>query len=469
MERERPEEVDLRLKDGRYHCTRILGEGSMGRTYLAHDAELDDEVAVKALYPSRLAEVKDLQLFQREAEILQRLDHDQIPGYVDAFDDGEGEAMCYYLVQEYVEGETLRSVFRSSKRWEEADVVKLGEQILTVLVYMQGLEHTVVHRDIKPENIIVRASDGLPCLVDFGAVREVVRLTMRGGSTIIGTYGYMPPEQLMGRALPATDLYAVGITLLEALTRQTPKDLHGEDAARMLAEVNVSDALRRVLSRLCAPELSDRYESAEQALADIRGVGTGALVHAKRLENDIEARKKAREKALKKATSHGVNFVYIFLVLILIGASIAALSFLISAMASSFEFGFLVAAAISGFGLLANLGLLVKRYTHDAWEPPKPTWRQSRGRVLGFKQFSYDSQQSQLHYRLEYEFDVGTRIAKYDRALPRDGNANRLKGKEFDVWYDPSEPNFHEMEDFYRDDVDEMKRLFDRNVEHTPE
>ncbi len=462
----RDETADLHLQDGRYHCTRILGEGSMGRTYLAWDAELEDEVAVKALYPSRLAELKDLELFRREAEVLQKLSHNQIPSYVDAFDEGEGESSCYYLVQEYVEGETLRSIFKGAKRWEEADVVRLGEQLLSVLVYMQGLETPVVHRDIKPENIIVRTSDGLPCLVDFGAVREVVRLTMRGGSTIIGTYGYMPPEQLMGRALPATDLYAVGITLLEALTRETPRDLHGEDAKRMIAEVNVSASLRRVLARLCAPELTERYESAEQALADFSGIETGALVHAKRLEADIALRAKEREKALKAAGKHGLNFVYIFLVMILIGSAVAALTFLISAMATSFEAGFLAAALISGTGLLGNLILLGVRYTHDSWEPPTARLRKTTGEVTGFRKVMID--QNRYSHQLEYTIDIGTRKAEYLMSAP-DVNRSRVIGRKFTAWYDPKQPNVHEMEDFLREDVGEMDRLFSENVEHTPE
>jgi hypothetical protein len=465
---ERDTTADLHLRDGRYHCTKILGEGSMGRTYLAWDAELEKEVAVKALYPSRLAEVKDLQLFRREAEVLQKLDHDQIPSYVDAFDEGEGESACYYLVQEYVEGDTLRAVYSGATRWDEAKVVQLGKQLLQVLVYMQGREQPVVHRDIKPENIIVRAADGLPCLVDFGAVREVVRLTMRGGSTIIGTYGYMPPEQLMGRALPATDLYAVGITMLEALTRQTPRDLHGEDAKRMIAEVNTSEELRRILSRLCAPELADRYESAEQVLADLEGMTTGALVHAKRLEKDIEKRRKAREKALKKAGEHGANLVYVFVVMILLGTAVSALAFLINAMSASFELGFLVAALIAAAGLMGSVVMLGIRYTHDSWEPPTNRYRKTTGKVEGFRQLFYD-QNGNAVTQLEYSIDIGTRRAEFLMSVPTGLNRNRVVGKTFTAWYDPKQPNVHEMEDFLREDVGEMRRLFDENVEHTPE
>ena len=451
------------LQDGRYLPESVLGEGSMGRTYLAKDIENDHYVAVKALYPSRLADFKDLELFQREAATLKRLDHPQIPAYVDSFDEGEGESTCYYLVQSYVDGETLREIIQREQRFDETAIVDLAVALLNPLDYMHGLTPQVVHRDIKPDNIILK--DGLPTLVDFGAVREVVRLTMRGGSTVVGSYGYMPPEQLMGRALPATDLYAVGITLLECLTRRRPGDLTGNEAQALIAQTNVSEKLKRILRRLCSPGLSDRYGSVEQVLADLQG---RSLVHASQLEGAIKVREKEAEKALKKASRPGVHIGYIAAVIVTTFMAVVAGLFMVQALSASFQSGFLVATLVSGVGLLLNLVLASRRYLHDAWEPPKPGWKKTQARVDGFD-VDVDPNSGNVVPVMKYSFPTKSGRYKHTRFFPQHLRERVSEGSEFVVYYPEGRPEHHEAADLRRDDISEMERLYDRSKVHTPE
>jgi len=464
------------LKDGRYALRGILGEGSMGRTYLADDSEAGRAVAVKVLYPSRLATVKDLELFTREAEILQKLSHPHIPAYVDAFSEGEGESACYYLVQTFVEGETLRARITGGRRWTEGELVVFARQLLEILGYMHSLDPAVVHRDIKPDNLIVGA-DGHPTLVDFGAVREVVRLTMGGGSTIIGSYGYMPPEQLMGSAIPASDLYSTGVTFLEMLTHQRPQDLRGDDIQRLVALANVADALRRVLERLCAPLLEDRYETATQVLSDLGGIsGGGALVHASRIESRIAARNKERALALKRASIPGIiHYGYITLIALIVASVVGAILVVIRALAIGFQTAFLVSGIVAGSGLLMTLVLLTMRYTHDGWEPPNEDWVKSRGRVLGVEDvMALDSSGRETKRvagrRVRYAFRASRGDYVDSLTFPRNTNLERCReGKEFDVYYQRGNPGCHELQDFLRDSDNLMARLFDPGRKHTPE
>jgi len=456
------------FKDGRYQVESVLGEGSMGRTYLAIDTESDRRVAVKALYPSRLADWKDLELFERESGILQRLDHPQIPAYVDAFHQGEGDGVCYFLAQQWVEGQSLREVMDSGKRFSEEEVIDLGRDLLGILEYLQSLDPRVVHRDIKPDNIMIRERDARPTLVDFGAVREVVRLTMGGGSTIIGTYGYMPPEQLMGRAVPATDIYGLGVTLLECLTRETPQDLHGEDVKRLVEAVQVRPDFKRVLSRMCAPLLADRFEAAEQVRDDLDRLAEGReLIHASDIETAIEVREKEKAEALKRATSPGIHYGYMTLVAIATIVAVLGVYFMLQALATSFEAGFLFAAAIGASGLIVNFLLLAGRYTHDAWEPPKPGWQKSEATILDVRKVLIEG--AVPHWEVEYEFPVRSTMYNQVRVLGKDNVDQVDIGDTFDVWYPPGKPQFHEAADVRHEDLGDMKRLFDPNVEHIPE
>ncbi|RAL20460.1 hypothetical protein DL240_16785 [Lujinxingia litoralis] len=449
----------LTLQDGRYHCTELLGEGSMGRTFLADDTRSGQKVAVKALYPSRLATLKDFELFEREAHVLQRLDHPQVPAYIDAFSEGHGDALCYYIVQAYAPGHNLREFLDRGERFDQERLLDLMIQLAEILAYLHSQEPGVVHRDLKPANIILCHQGKIPTLVDFGAVREVVRLTMGGGSTIIGTFGYMPPEQLMGRALPATDLYALGITSLECLTRRTPSDLHGEDAAAMIDALNdISLDLRRVLRRLCAPKVEDRYPSATSLLQDLKQLRSAqTLIHIDRLERDIARRQLEREKALVNATGTAVTFLAGLIAFVILGASFLGLILTLRSLLNSVAVPTSATLALSILGLLVPLLILSTRYIQSSWNAPPPGWLRTPGVISGFDTLSL-AESEQLLVNLSYSFEHRGQTLDYQAhaatapfslftqssSLPdKLQRLNQHKGTSFDIFVDPTNPHNH--------------------------
>lgn len=456
------------LKEGRYRCLSVLGEGSMGRTFLAEDTRDGGRLAIKALYPSRLADWKDLELFKREATVLERVHHDLVPAYIDSFHEGEGEAVCYFLAQTWVDGVTLRDKLRSGHRFEPAEWEALARDLLGVLVYLHSLDPPVVHRDIKPENIVLRRADGRPTLVDFGAVREVVRLTMRGGSTIVGSYGYMSPEQLMGRAVPATDIYALGITLLECLTRQVPQDMHGEEAKQLVAQLNASEATKRILGRMCAPLLQDRYGSAQEVLEDLAGLTSGQLVHVARIESDISKRQKAKERALKKASSPGLHLGYIAVMTVIGMASLAGLYFMTQAVAMGFQGSVVVGGAVGAVGMVITLVMVGMRYVHDAWSPPQPDWLRSTAEVTKVERH-INQENGYAYWEVHYDIRTKNGPFAYSRSLLEADVGKIEVGRKFMVWYPPGKPELHDAEDIRKGDMSAMRQLFDPRVVHTPE
>jgi serine/threonine protein kinase len=176
-----------------------------------------------------------------------------------------------FLVLEYVEGMSLAEIIASRRPLDTADVMHLTLGLLAVLDYLHTRVPPILHRDIKPANVIVRP-DGSPALVDFGAVRNVFRDVDESGSTVVGTYGYMPYEQFMGQASPASDLYALGATLLHLVTGRAPPEFMG-DAGRLEVPqaLPCGEPLRGVLARLLAPAPVDRFQSARDVRAALLG------------------------------------------------------------------------------------------------------------------------------------------------------------------------------------------------------
>jgi TonB family protein len=258
-----------------YRVEKVLASGPLGRVYAAVDGA-GVRVAVKELAFVGVASSDALAAFEREAQVLERLTHPGIPRFVDSFSEGRGVEARAYLVQELIEGESLATRL-GRQSLTEAEVVEIARQVLEILVYLQSLSPMVFHRDIKPANLIQRP-DGSIALVDFGAARD---LGSTAGATVVGTFGYMPVEQLAGIVDATTDLHALGATLWHLVTRIEPWRLWADSLLQRRA--NVSPALRRFLDKLVARDSRRRFSSARAARDAVTRLSGGSnMVNAVR-------------------------------------------------------------------------------------------------------------------------------------------------------------------------------------------
>jgi serine/threonine protein kinase len=241
----------------------MVGDGRSGTTWRGV-READGEVcAIKELPFRRAHTAKERQLIAREADVLRQLDHPGIPRLHETFLLGKGPGRALYIVQEFVDGMTLAEEL-ADHRFEESEVNAILVELLAILQYLHGLSPPVIHRDIKPQNVM-RAGDGHLVLVDFGAVRDVIRDPDLGGSTVAGTFGYMAPEQFSGDATPGSDLYGLGATAVALLTRRDPHTLQDwAQRTRWRQHAQVSDGLANVLSAMLTPNPDARPTSANQ-------------------------------------------------------------------------------------------------------------------------------------------------------------------------------------------------------------
>ena len=254
--------VGSQLGGGRYVVRSVLGEGAQGVTYEASGP--DGRVfAVKRFDVRGARHWKDVELAEREARVLATLDHPLVPRYVEHFEE-EG---ALFVVMEKVEGESLDTILRRHGALPETEVRRFLRCADRALSYLHGRSHAIVHRDIKPRNVI-RRPNGDYVFVDFGVVREQLG-AQATGSTVAGTAGYMAPEQLQGRALPATDVYAVGVTALAALAGREPEHLPHRglrfDARTALAG-RASEGMIRALEAMLEPDPSLRATEVGPAL-----------------------------------------------------------------------------------------------------------------------------------------------------------------------------------------------------------
>ncbi|MBT3223946.1 MAG: serine/threonine protein kinase, partial [Proteobacteria bacterium] len=250
---------DQATLNGEYQLLECLGRGGFGTTYLAEGPD-GVRVAVKELPYHLAASPKARELLFREIRILRELDHQAIPKYLADFSTGRGRHRVHCLVQEYVEGHTLAHEMENH-RYSPAEVLDVLDKLLPILTYLHSLSPPVIHRDIKPANII-RRRDGSLALVDFGSVRDVLATTL-GGSTVIGTFGYMAPEQFRGDAVPQTDLHALGALAVALLTRKEPAAvLDEQNRITWRRFTDVHPALGELVDDLLAPEVAQRPATA---------------------------------------------------------------------------------------------------------------------------------------------------------------------------------------------------------------
>jgi serine/threonine protein kinase len=248
----------------RYEVLSVIGQGSAARTLLCSDLREDRRVVVKELHFAHLSDWKHLDLFEREAKMLGKLEHPSIPRVFDYFQ-GEGESATYYIVQEYIEAPSLLQRMESGPMFGQKEVHEIAVGLLDVLAYLHGRAPPVIHRDIKPSNVLLRAN-GTPALIDFGGVRAAWQPRGAAGATVVGTFGYMAPEQFAGQAGPTSDLYALGATLLHLVTGHPPSDFPF-DAGRIEIpdDLPTDRPLADLIEALLRPAPRDRPSTAEAA------------------------------------------------------------------------------------------------------------------------------------------------------------------------------------------------------------
>jgi serine/threonine protein kinase, bacterial len=271
----------------RYAVVRELGQGGFGKTYLARDRQRQDELCViKEFVPqvdgeAMLAKAKEL--FEREAKVLYQLDHEQIPKF-HQLPNSDSSAHLYW-VQDYIQGPTYQALLEDRQRFggkfSETEITQLLYQLLPVLSYIHRLG--VIHRDISPENLILRQTDGLPVLIDFGSVKniaasmgsllsaEAVEQNSEQAPTRIGKAGYASPEQMRtGEANPSSDLYALAATLLALFGESPQQGLDHPSVEHSMgnqrAYESLSPQLAHILQRMLAANPSDRFPTAEAVL-----------------------------------------------------------------------------------------------------------------------------------------------------------------------------------------------------------
>ena len=257
-----------------YKIVGLLGSGGFGDTYLAEDLDLPNKprCVVKHLKP-KTSDIAVLpiarRLFEKEAEVLYRLGNlsKQIPKLFAHFEEN-GE---FYLVQEFVDGRDLSTEIIPDQPWGEAQVVQLLQEILEVLVVVH--QQNIIHRDIKPQNLMRRRKDGKIMLIDFGAVKEIEGLAQNTqgqvtSTIIIGSNGYMPNEQASSKPRLSSDIFAVGIVAIQALTGRIPQEFSEDANGEIIWRhwTNVSDRLADILTKMVRYNFSQRYQSAAEAL-----------------------------------------------------------------------------------------------------------------------------------------------------------------------------------------------------------
>ncbi|HEX7170420.1 MAG TPA: protein kinase, partial [Rubrobacter sp.] len=274
-------EAGKTVLDNRYDVRRGLGSGGMGEVFLARDRVLGRDVALKVLRRQYAGDSEFAERFKREARSAASLSH---PNIVQVYDRGETDEGASYIAMEYVPGGTLKERISDRGPLEASEAAALGAQVAEAL----GAAHDrgMVHRDIKPQNVLL-TTRGDAKVADFGIARAGSSVTISKTGSVMGTAGYMSPEQALGEpATPRSDLYSLGVVLYEALTGELPFTAdnpiavsmkHVTEALRPPREIDptIPEGMNALIVKLMAKDPEDRYASAGELADDLRRVSRG--------------------------------------------------------------------------------------------------------------------------------------------------------------------------------------------------
>ncbi len=257
---------------GKYEYLQQIDSGAQGIVYKARDLNTGRLVAIKQLRIDQVENWKAYDLFEREAKVLSQLDIPGVAKFYEAKSCLDEDPPYAYIVQELIEGVSLESHIRSGQRWTLARTFDIAVQILDILEKLHHSEPPVIHRDLKPGNIMICQRDGRDhvYLIDFGAVANPI--VQGGGSTVAGTFGYMPPEQLMGKPGPESDIYSLAATIVYMLSGVSPADIQTMEF-RLVIEPYLQAfpaAVMHVLGRMLEPSAKDRLTDYAEIRRDFK-------------------------------------------------------------------------------------------------------------------------------------------------------------------------------------------------------
>ena len=244
-----------------YRFVDLIGHGAQANIYLAERLSDHTKVAIKQLNIGSVKNWKAYDLFHREADVLSKLHINGVAKFYEAIDCLEDEPPCSYIVQEYIEGTSLGNLLKKGHRFEVREVYDILIQLLDILDELHHQNPPVIHRDIKPSNIMLSRSENGEYqvkLIDFGAVANPQ--VQGGGSTVAGTFGYMPPEQLMGKTVPGSDIYALAAVAVHIFSGKSPADLPSKDF-RLIFEPSMEQMppeLLNTLRKMLEPKVDER-------------------------------------------------------------------------------------------------------------------------------------------------------------------------------------------------------------------
>ena len=284
--------------------TQLSKRGSR-ETYLAQNIVTDEPVVIKTIEFGFDAAWQDFKLFEREARTLQNINHPAIPDYLDYFELDLPNYKGFVLVQEYIAASSLEAVIKAGRTFSESDLQQIAEKLLNILIYLHQQQPSIIHRDIKPSNILLADrtgnSVGQVYLIDFGAVKNAA-VSEGGTITVVGTYGYMPPEQFGCQTTHASDLFSLGATLIYLATGKHPTELPSKNGKIAFeSSVQLSHLFVSWLNRAIELNCDRRWQSATEALQALKY----PLV-----ETEVEALKQPKFSRMKlHKTAEEINVV----------------------------------------------------------------------------------------------------------------------------------------------------------------